>query len=70
MEDIMRISVYLEDDLINEAKELTKIENTQKLIQHAVKSMKEYEALKEFLKLGGTQPNLRLTPRRILVVDD
>ena len=66
----MRISVFIEDDLINEAKELTKIENTQKLIQHAVNSMKEYEALREFLKLGGTEPNLRLTPRRILLVDD
>lgn len=66
----MRISVFIEDDLINATKELTKIENTQKLIQHAVNSRKEYEAFREFLKLGGTEPNMRLTPRRILIADD
>lgn len=66
----MRISVHIEDELIREAKELTKINNTQELIRHAVERMKEYEALREFLKLGGTEPNLRLAPRCRPEVDD
>lgn len=60
----MRITVNIEDDLISEAKELTNINHTQDLIRYAVERMKEYEALKELVKLGGTEPNLRLAPRR------
>lgn len=65
----MKLTFTLDDELLAEAKELTNIESTEKLVQFAIKSMKEYEAVRELLKLAGTEPGLRLTPRRRLDVE-
>lgn len=65
----MKFTFTLDDELLAEAKELTNIECTEKLVQFAIKSMKEYEAVRELLKLAGTEPGLRLTPRRRLEVE-
>lgn len=62
----MKLPCTLDEKFLAEANELTKIEYTQKLLQYAVKSMKEYEAVRELLKLTGTEPDLRLIPRRRL----
>lgn len=66
----MRISFSLDEKLLAEAKELTKIENTQQLIRHAVKAMASYEALKYLGSLAGTMPRLKVTPRRRMELRD
>ena len=60
----MRMSVNLDDNLIAEAKKLTKIEKTASLIRYAIKNFASYEAAKYLSTLGGSEPGLRLTPRR------
>lgn len=60
----MKMSVTLDEKLLAEAKELTKIENTQQLIRHSIESMMSYEAVKSLLKLAGTEPGLKAPPRR------
>lgn len=65
----MRMSVTLDEKMLEEAKKLTKIENTQQLIRHAVKSMTSYEAVKYLMTLAGTEPELRAIPRRRMEVD-
>lgn len=62
----MKISVTLDDELLAEAKKLTKIEKTSSLIRHAIKYLTAYEAAKYLSTLGGTEPGLKLTPRRRL----
>ena len=64
----MRVSVTLDDELLAEAKRLTEIDNTQQLIRRAVVKMAHYEALKYLVSLAGTMPDLKLTPRRRLLV--
>lgn len=59
----MRMTVTLDQEMLAKAKQLTKIENTQKLIHHAVQSMTSYEAVKYLMTLGGTEPDLRVVPR-------
>ena len=66
----MRVSVTLDDELLAEAKRLTEIDNTQQLIRSAVANMAHYEALKYLVSLAGTMPDLKLTPRRRLLVGD
>lgn len=60
----MKLTFTPDDKFSAEVKELTKIEYTQKLFHYAIKSLKEFEAVRERLKLKGTEPDLRLTPRR------
>lgn len=60
----MKISVTLDDELLAEAKKLTKIEKTSSLIRHALQYLTSYEAAKYLSTLGGTMPGLKVTPRR------
>lgn len=66
----MRVYVTLDDELLAEAKRLTEIDNTQQLLRRAVAKMAHYEALKYLVSLAGTMPDLKLTPRRRLLVGD
>lgn len=66
----MKMSVTLDEKLLAEAKELTKIENTQQLIRHSIESMMSYEAVKSLLKLAGTEPGLKAPPRRRWEVEE
>lgn len=66
----MRMSVTLDEKLLAEAKELTKIENTQQLIRHSIECMMSYEAVKSLVKLAGTEPGLKAPPRRRWEVEE
>lgn len=60
----MRISVLLDEELVAEAKKLTNIKETSRLIQYAIKKMAAYEAASYLSTLGGSQPGIKVTPRR------
>ena len=62
----MRISVDVDDQLLAEAKKATRIEKTSSLLRYAIKYYAAYEAMKYIKTLGGTEPGLKLTPRRRL----
>lgn len=60
----MKMSVTLDPEMLAEAKKLTKIKETSRLIRYAVKRMAAYEAARYLSTLGGSQPGLKMTPRR------
>lgn len=64
----MRTTVTLDDDQLAKAKRLTNIGSTQKLLGYAIERMAAYEAIKHLVSLAGTEPGLKLTPRRRLEV--
>ena len=60
----MKVSVTLDKELVAEAKKLTNIDRTSELIRYAVKRMAAYEAARYLSTLGGSQPGIKMTPRR------
>ena len=62
------MSVTLDEKMLAEAKAITKIENTQRLIRHAIKAMTWYEAVEYLMTLAETEPELIAIPRRRMEV--
>ena len=62
----MRMSVDLDEQLLAEAKKATRIEKTPNLLRYAIEHYAAHEAMKYLATLGGTEPGLKLTPRRRL----
>jgi Arc/MetJ family transcription regulator len=61
---MMRTTVTLDDDLIEEAARATGIEGRTELLREGLKVLIEREAYRRLAALGGTMPNLQPTPRR------
>lgn len=64
----MKMSVTLDKELVAEAKKLTNIDKTADLIRYAVRRMAAYEAARYLSTLGGSQPGIKVTPRRRIEV--
>lgn len=60
----MRITVKLDDELLRKAQEYTGITNKSALIREGLLSLVHRDAGRRLAALGGTQPDLKLTPRR------
>jgi Arc/MetJ family transcription regulator len=60
----MRTTVNLNDELLEDAKWLTGIEGTTKLVNAALKALVEREAARRLARMGGTMPDLEDIPRR------
>ena len=60
----MRTTVTIDDALLNDAKELTGITETSRLVKEALKLLVAREAGRRLAAMGGTQPNLEHVPRR------
>ena len=60
----MKITVNIDDDLLEDAKWLTGIEGKTALVREAVRALVERESARRLAKLGGTQPQLEPVPRR------
>lgn len=65
----MRVTVTLDDDLVAEARELTDIQSLRELSRWALKALVEREAALALAKMGGTQPDLWVPPRRRFTAD-
>jgi Arc/MetJ family transcription regulator len=59
----MRVTVRLDDDLVERAKALTGLEKPSELLQAALRALVERESARRLALLGGTQPDLKLPPR-------
>jgi Arc/MetJ family transcription regulator len=64
MEFGMRTTVSVDDDLIDKAREFSGIEENAALIREGLKALVEREAARRLIRLGGSQPGLKLPPRR------
>ena len=60
----MRTTVNLDDALLDKATVLTGVTERGVLMREALKALIERESAKRLALLGGTEPDLRLAPRR------
>ena len=60
----MRTTVTIDDDLLEKAEALTQIKERRALIREALQVLIERESARRLAKLGGTQPDLNVPPRR------
>ena len=60
----MRTTVNLDDALLDKATVLTGVTERGVLMREALKALIERESAKRLAMLGGTEPDLKLAPRR------
>lgn len=64
MEDFMRTTVTLDDELLAKAIKLTGGLDRSTVLREGLKALIERESAARLAKLGGTQPRLEHVPRR------
>ena len=64
MEDEMRTTVTLDDELVKRAMEDTGISEKSQLLNEALRQLTRREASKRLIALGGTMPDLEYIPQR------
>ncbi|WP_421930591.1 type II toxin-antitoxin system VapB family antitoxin [Phenylobacterium sp.] len=62
----MRTTLNLDDDLLEQARDLTGVRETSVLIRVALKALIERESSRRLARLGGSQPHLAPIARRRL----
>ncbi len=60
----MRTTITLDDELVATAREFTGIEETSALVRLALKRFVESEAARRLARLGGSDPDATIAPRR------
>jgi Arc/MetJ family transcription regulator len=60
----VRTTITLDDDLVEAAQEYTGIQEKSALVRAALKALVEREAARRLARLGGSEPGLKLAPRR------
>ena len=62
----MRTTVNLDDELLEKARQLSGIDERSALLREALRALIQREAARRLARLGGTQPEVELPPRRRL----
>ena len=60
----MKITLNIDDKLLDRARHITGISSESKLVQEALKALIERESAPKLAKSGGSQPGLQPIPRR------
>ena len=60
----MRTTIDLREDLVEEARELTGINEKTALLHAGLQLLVERENARRLIALGGTMPDLKVIPRR------
>ena len=60
----MRTTINIDDELLQEAMELTGIREKTKLIDLALTLVVQRESARRLAKMGGTEPDIKPIPRR------
>lgn len=60
----MRTTLALDDRLLAEAEDLTGLREKSALVREALKALIERESARRLARLGGSQPDLEVAPRR------
>ncbi|MDR7156401.1 Arc/MetJ family transcription regulator [Sphingobium xenophagum] len=60
----MRTTVTIDDDLLAKAQEYSGLQEKSALIREALTVLIQREAARRLARLGGSQPDLELPPRR------
>jgi Arc/MetJ family transcription regulator len=64
LEELMRTTLALDDDLVRVAQEFTGVEEKTALVREALKALIERESARRLASLGGAMPALKKVPRR------
>ena len=62
----MRTTLALDDDLVAKAQGFTGLKEKSSLVREALKALIERESARRLASLGGSEPDVRLAPRRRL----
>ena len=60
----MRTTLNLDDDLLNQAQDLTGIGERAALVREGLKALIERESARRLAALGGSDPMAKVAPRR------
>jgi Arc/MetJ family transcription regulator len=60
----MRTTIALDDELVAKAEACTGLKEKSRLIREALKALIERESARRLARLGGSQPALKVPPRR------
>jgi Arc/MetJ family transcription regulator len=60
----MRTTLALDDDLLERAQALTGLKEKSNLVREALKALIERESARRLARLGGSEPDLSIPPRR------
>lgn len=60
----MRTTLALDDDLLARAQAYTGLQEKSALVREALKALIERESARRLALLGGTEPQVKLVPRR------
>ncbi|HEX2146953.1 MAG TPA: type II toxin-antitoxin system VapB family antitoxin [Pseudorhizobium sp.] len=62
----MRTTIVLNDELLDKARALTGLEEKSVLVREGLKALIERESARRLARLGGSEPDLAVPPRRRL----
>jgi Arc/MetJ family transcription regulator len=60
----MRTTLALDDDLLERAQAYTGLREKSALVREALRALIERESARRLARLGGSEPDLRIAPRR------
>ena len=60
----MRTTLILDDDLLEEARELTGLEEKTAVVHEGLRALIAREKARRLARLGGSEPHLKPVPRR------
>ena len=60
----MRTTINIDDDLLARAAKLTGALDRSSMVREGLKALIERESARRLARLGGSQPNLEVAPRR------
>ncbi len=60
----MRTTINLDDALLKEAQRVTGVTERSALIREGLKALIERESARRLARLGGSEPQIKLIPRR------
>jgi Arc/MetJ family transcription regulator len=61
---VMRTTLNIDDDLLDEAVRLTGLTAKAELVREALRALIERESARRLARLGGSEPQLKPVPRR------
>ena len=62
----MRTTIVLDDELLDKARALTGLEEKSALVREGLKALIERESARRLARLGGSEPDAAVPPRRRL----
>ena len=60
----MKVTIAIDDELLAQAQRYAGVTETSDVVREALKALVEREAARRLARLGGTEPDAKMPPRR------